>query len=70
MVTIKGVLRVNCLDLGDEVAERLLVEFQDTYKVTHYYVNKRDLTEEILKKHLWNPETPKNMRGGRMNGDT
>ena len=30
-----------------------------------------DLTEEILKKHLWNPETPKNyMRGDRMYGDT
>ena len=28
------------------------------------------LTEEILKKHLWNPETPKNIRGGRMYGDT
>ena len=29
-----------------------------------------DLTEEILKKHLWNPETPKNIRGGRIYGDT
>ena len=27
------------LDLGDELAERLFVEFQDTSKVTHYYVN-------------------------------
>ena len=27
------------LDLGDELAERLLVEFQDTSKVAHYYVN-------------------------------
>ena len=27
------------LDLGDKLAERLLVEFQDTSKVTHYYVN-------------------------------
>ena len=27
------------LDLGDEIAEQLLVEFQDTLKVTHYYVN-------------------------------
>ena len=27
------------LDLGDELTERLLVEFQDTSKVTHYYVN-------------------------------
>ena len=39
MVTMKGVLRFNCLDLGDELAERLLFEFQDTSKVTHYYVN-------------------------------
>ena len=39
MVTMKGVLRVNFLDLGDELAERLLVEFQDTSKVTHYNVN-------------------------------
>ena len=29
----------NSLDLGDELTERLLVEFQDTSKVTHYYVN-------------------------------
>ena len=27
------------LDLGDELVERLLVEFQDSSKVTHYYVN-------------------------------
>ena len=27
------------LDLCDELAERLLVEIQDTSKVTHYYVN-------------------------------
>ena len=27
------------LDLDDELAERLLVEFQDTSKVTRYYVN-------------------------------
>ena len=27
------------LDLGDELTERLLIEFQDTSKVTHYYVN-------------------------------
>ena len=27
------------LDLGYELAERLLVEFQDTSKLTHYYVN-------------------------------
>ena len=29
-----------------------------------------DLTKEILKKHMCNQETPKNMRGGRMYGDT
>ena len=29
----------NSLDLGDEHAKRLLVEFQDNSKVTHYYVN-------------------------------
>ena len=28
-----------CFNLGDELAERILVEFQDTSKVTHYYVN-------------------------------
>ena len=39
MVTMKGVLRVNRLDLSYELAKRLLVEFQDTSKVTHYYVN-------------------------------
>ena len=27
------------LGLGDGLAERLLIEFQDTSKVTHYYVN-------------------------------
>ena len=27
------------LDLGDKLAERILVEFQDTPKVTQYYVN-------------------------------
>ena len=39
MVTTKGMLQANCLHLGDEIAERLLVDFQDTSKVTHYYVN-------------------------------
>ena len=43
MVTKKGVLRVNCLDLGDELAERLLVEFQDTPKVTHSGLRKRTI---------------------------
>ena len=39
MVIMKDVLWVNCLDIGDELAQRLLVEFQDTSKVTHYCVN-------------------------------
>ena len=39
MFTTRGVLQVNCLDICDELAERLLVEFQDNSKVTHYYVN-------------------------------
>ena len=30
---------VTSLDLGDELAEQLLVDFQDTSKVTHYYGN-------------------------------
>ena len=29
-----------------------------------------DLTEDILKRHLWNPEPSKNMHGGRMYDDT
>ena len=28
-----------CLDLGDELAERMLVEYQDESKVMHYYIN-------------------------------
>ena len=39
MVTTKGVLQFNCFNLFDELAERLLVDFQDTSKVTHYDVN-------------------------------
>ena len=31
---------VTSLDLGDELVERLLVEFQYTSKLTHHYVNK------------------------------
>ena len=49
MVTMKDVLRLNCLDLGDELAERLLVEFQDTSKVTHYYVNDLGVKYRIYK---------------------
>ena len=51
MVTMKGVLRVNCLDLGDELAERLLVEFQDTSKVTHYYVKDLGVSIACPKPH-------------------
>ena len=29
-----------------------------------------DLAEQILKKHLWNTDTQKNMCGGRMYGNT
>ena len=53
MVTMKGVLCVNWLDLGDELAERLLVEFQDTSKVTHYYVN------DVGGKYSMSKTTPK-----------
>ena len=28
-----------CLDLGDELAERMLVEYQDESKVMHFYIN-------------------------------
>ena len=41
------------LDLGDELAERLLVEFQDTSKVTHYYVN------DLWSKYIMSKTTPK-----------
>ena len=58
MVTTKGVLRVNCLDLGDELAERLLVEFQDTSKVTHCYVN------SLGGKYIMSKTTPKNKEQG------
>ena len=49
MVKMKGVLRVKCLDLGNEIAEQLLVEFQYTSKVTHYYVNKLGVKYSISK---------------------
>ena len=39
------------LYLGDELAERLLVEFQDTSKVTHYYVNNLGVSIASPKKH-------------------
>ena len=51
-------LRVNSLDLGDELAERLLVEFQDTSKVTHYYVN------DLGVKYSMSKTTPKEKKQG------
>ena len=58
MVTMKGVLRVNCLDLGDELSERLLVGFQDTSKVTHYYVH------DLGVKYSMSKTTPKEKEQG------
>ena len=58
MVTMKGVLRVNCLDLGDEPTEQLLVEFQDTSKVTQYYVN------DLGGKYSMSKTTPKEKEQG------
>ena len=46
------------LDLADELAERLLVEFQDTSKVTHYYV--KDLGGE----YSMSKTTPKDKEQG------
>ena len=66
MVTTKGVLQVICLDLGDELAERLLVEFQDTSKLTHYYVN------NLGGKYSMSKTTPKEKEQGygiRANND-
>ena len=66
MVTTKGMLRVDCLDLGDELVERLLVEFQDTSKVTHYYVN------NLGGKYSMSKTTPKDkerLYGIRANND-
>ena len=47
-----------CLDLGDELAERILVEFQDTSKVTHYYVN------DLGGKYIMSKTTPKEKEQG------
>ena len=58
MVTTKGVLRVNFFDLGDELVERLLAEFQDTSKVTHYYVN------DLGGKYSTSKTTPKEKEHG------
>ena len=46
------------LDLGDELTERLLVEFQDTSKVTHYYVN------DLGDKYSMSKTTPKEKEQG------
>ena len=46
------------LDIGDELAERLLVEFQDNSKVTHYYVN------NLGGKYSMSKNTPKNKEQG------
>ena len=46
------------LDLGDELAEQLLVEFQDTSKVTHYYVN------DLGGKYSMSKTTPKETEQG------
>ena len=54
------------LDLGDELAERLLVEFQGTSKVTHYYVN------DLGGKYSISKTTPKDKEQGygiRANND-
>ena len=58
MVTLKGALQVNCVDIGDKLAERLLVEFQDTSKVTHYYVN------DLGVKYSMSKTTPKEKEQG------
>ena len=47
-----------CLDLRDELAEQLLVEFQDTSKVTHYYVN------DLAGKYSMSKTTPKEKEQG------
>ena len=54
------------LDLGDELAERILVEFQDTSKVTHYCVN------DLGGKYSMSKTTPKEKEQGygiRSNND-
>ena len=54
------------LDLGYELAERLLAEFQDTSKVTHYYVN------DLRGKYSMPKTTPKEKEQGygiRANND-
>ena len=54
------------LDISDELVERLLVEFQYTSKVTHYYVNDLGVKYSISK------TTPKDKEQGyviRANND-
>ena len=55
-----------CCDLGDELAKQTLVEFQDTSKVTHYYVN------DLGGKYSMSKTTPKEKEQGysiRANND-
>ena len=55
-----------CLDIGDELVERLLVEFHDTSKVTYYYVN------DLGGKYSMSKTTPKEKKQGygiRANND-
>ena len=66
MVTTKGMLQANCLHLGDEIAERLLVDFQYTSKVTHYNIN------YLWGKYSMSKTTPKDKEQGygiRANND-
>ena len=56
----------NQLNLRDELAERLLVEFQDASKVTHYYLN------DLGGKYSMSKTTPKENEQGygiRANND-
>ena len=48
-----------------------MIKVDIKWKESFIACGESDLTEEILKKHLWNPDTPKKyMRGDRMYGDT
>ena len=54
------------MDLGDELTERILVEYQDTSKVTNYYVN------DLGGKYSMSKTTPKEKEKGygiRANND-
>ena len=61
-----GQTYVTGLYIGDELAEQLLVEFQDTSKVTPYYVN------DLVDKYSMSRATPKDKEQGygiRVNND-